>query len=125
MPRQFTDVIFLHTWHNFLKTAPHLCLQFTYGIHGLHEGLLVSEGLGRMRQGFPAIISSGDVGTVLLVCVRLGCEFACGTIAHELFSERIPAIKQHMTLFFPDNNKHTLGRYIWVLAPLEQSSLEP
>lgn len=100
MPRQFTDVIFLHTWHNFLKTAPHLCLQFTYGIHGLHEGLLVSEGLGRMRQGFPAIISSGDVGTVLLVCVRLGCEFACGTIAHELFSERIPAIKQHMTLFF-------------------------
>lgn len=72
MPKQFTDVIFLHTWHNFLKTVPHLYLQFMYGIHGLHEGLLVSEGLGRMRQDFPAIILSGDVVTVLLVCVCLG-----------------------------------------------------
>lgn len=128
MPKRFTDVIFLHSWHNFLKTAPHLGLQFICGIHALHKGLLVSEGLGHMRQGFPAIISSGDVVTVLLVCVHLGYEFARGTIAHELFSERLPAIKQHVALFFfffDDNNKRTPGRHIQVLALIEQSSLEP
>lgn len=99
MPKQFTDVIFLHSCA-VLETAPHLGLQFICGIHALHKGLLVSEGLGHMRQGFPAIISSGDLVTVLLVCVHLGYEFARGTIAHELFSERLPAIKQHVALFF-------------------------